>query len=189
MFFCDKILLTKEKRMKLFLTCLMIFFFRVVSVIFATVRTVYTVKGQKTLACISGFIETMIYFYAISDALSQSGSDKIWVALAYSGGYAVGTLIGCVVSKLLIATNVSVQVITTEGNKELLHKIRDAGYGHTSLTVYGKSSNDRRYLIFVTTDSKKLKKLKDIILTNDPSAFVTVNENTEVYNGYFQNIK
>lgn len=175
--------------MKIFITCLTIFFFRVISVIFATVRTVYTVKGQKTLACISGFIETMIYFYAISDALSQGGSDKIWVALAYSLGFAIGTLIGCVISKLLIATNVSVQVITTEGNKELIHKIRDAGYGCTSLTVYGKSSNDRKYLIYVTTDSKKLKKLKEIILNDDPDAFVTVNENTEVYNGYFQNMK
>ena len=131
----------------------------------------------------------MIYFYAISDALSQSGSDKIWVALAYSGGFAIGTLVGCVLSKLLIATNFSVQVITTEGNKQLIHKIRDAGYGCTSLTVYGKSSNDRRYLIYVTTDSKKLKKLKQIILDDDPDAFVTVNENTEVYNGYFQNMK
>ena len=175
--------------MSIFVTCLMIFFFRVVSVIFATVRTVYTVKGQKTLACVSGFIETMIYFYAISDALSQTGPNKIWVALAYSGGFAIGTLIGCVISKLFISTNVSVQVITTEGNKELIHKIRNEGYGCTSLTVYGKSSNDRRYLIFVTTDSKKLKQLKQIILDDDPTAFVTVNENTEVYNGYFQNIK
>ena len=175
--------------MSIFVTCLMIFFFRVVSVIFATVRTVYTVKGQKVLACVSGFIETMIYFYAISDALSKSGSDKIWVALAYSGGFAIGTLIGCILSKLLIATNVSVQVITTEGNKELIRKIREAGYGCTSLTVYGKSSNDRRYLIFVTTDSKKIKRLKQIILEDDPDAFVTVNENTEVYNGYFQNMK
>ena len=175
--------------MSIFLTCLMIFFFRVVSVIFATIRTVYTVKGQKVLACVSGFVETMIYFYAISDALSKSGSDKIWVALAYSGGFAIGTLIGCILSKLFIATNVSVQVITSEGNKELIRKIRNDGYGCTSLTVYGKSSNDRRYLIFVTTDSKKLKRLKQIILEDDPDAFVTVNENTEVYNGYFQNIK
>lgn len=175
--------------MSIFITCLLIFFFRVISVIFATVRTVYTIKNQKVLACVSGFIETMIYFYAISDALSQSGSSKIWVAIAYSGGFAIGTLLGCIISKLFISTNVSVQVITTEGNKELIHKIRDAGYGCTSLTVYGKSSNDRRYLIFVTTDSKKIKKLKQIILDDDPDAFVTVNENTEVYNGYFQNMK
>lgn len=175
--------------MKIFLLCLMIFFFRVVSVIFATIRTVYTVKGQKVLACVSGFIETMIYFYAISDALSQTGSSKIWVALAYSGGFAIGTLLGCILSKLFISTNVSVQVITTEGNKELIKKIREEGYGCTSLTVYGKSSNDRKYLLFVTTDSKKIKNLKKIILENDPTAFVTVNENTEVYNGYFQNIK
>ena len=177
--------------MTIFITCLMIFFFRVISVIFATVRTVYTVKNQKILACISGFIETMIYFYAISDALSpgHTGLAKLWVAIAYSGGFAIGTLVGCIISKLFISTNISVQVITTEGNKELIHKIRNEGYGCTSLTVYGKSSNDRRYLIFVTTDSKKLKKLKQIILDDDPNAFVTVNENTEVYNGYFQNMK
>lgn len=174
--------------MDLFLMCLLVFFGRIFDVSLSVFRTLCNVKGKTVIAVIIGFIEALIWFVVIKDAMSTD-STSFLIALAYAGGFAMGTLVGNLLSKVLIKTNVNIQVITSEGNKELIKTIRAAGYGLTSLTVYGKSSQDRKYMLFIETTVKKLKPLKDIIKTNDENAFIIVNESKEVINGYFANQK
>ena len=174
--------------MDLFLMCLLVFFGRIIDVSLSVFRTLCNVKGKTIIAVVIGFIEALIWFVIIKDAMSTD-STSFLIALAYAGGYAMGTLIGGLLSKKLIKTNVNVQVVTSEGNKELIKMIRNAGYGLTSLTVYGKSSQDKKYMLFIETTAKKLRALKDIIKTNDENAFIIVNESREVVNGYFANQK
>lgn len=172
--------------MPLFLLCLMIFACRIVDVSLATIRTVFTVKGKTLFATLVGFVEVLIWFLVVRQALNTSESG-ILVALSYAGGFAAGTYIGGIISRLIIVSKVQLQVITSNKNDKLIDEIRDNGFGLTILDVSSNKHTQEKYMIFIETNSKQIKKLKQIILTLDPKAFITVHESTQVFNGYFIN--
>jgi len=97
--------------MELALLCAKIFLGRLVDVSLSTMQTMYLVKGKRSLATIIGFIDVLIWFMVVKEALNTD-IQSFWIALAYAGGYAVGTYVGSGISKRVIRGTVSVQVIT-----------------------------------------------------------------------------
>ena len=87
--------------MELLFLCLKIFFIRICDVSLGTVRMIVTVKGKTLLASLIGFIEVLIWFLVVKEALNTD-STSIFVALSYAGGYATGTLVGGTLSKKFI---------------------------------------------------------------------------------------
>ena len=81
--------------------CIIIFFARVIDVSLATFVTVLTVKGKRALATIIGFIDVLIWFLVVKEALNTD-IKSIWIAFSYAGGYALGTFIGTTLSNKLI---------------------------------------------------------------------------------------
>ena len=57
------------------------------------------------------------------ETCSNNGVDSIWIAVAYAGGYATGTLLGTFISNRFINTLISVEVITTKATPENIEKI------------------------------------------------------------------
>lgn len=174
--------------MSLFLLCLIIFACRIVDVSLATIRTVFIVKEKTIIATLIGFIEVLIWFLIVRQALNTDESG-ILVALSYAGGFAAGTFIGSFISKLLIVSKVQIQVITSSKNDVLIDTIRDNGYALTVIDITNQKHSQEKYMFFIETSSKQIKKLKDIILKLDSKAFITVHESMQVVNGYFLNKK
>lgn len=170
--------------MALFKLCLKIFFARIVDVSLATFVTILTVKGKRLASTIIGFIDVIIWFLVVREAL-VTDMDSMWIAISYAGGYALGTFIGATLSNILIKGKISVQVILDYLSSEKVDDIRDAGYAVSEVDCTGKDNN-KKLMLFIEADKRHLKDLKTIIKKIDEKAFIIVNETKYVENGFFK---
>ena len=162
---------------------------RTIDMCLASLRTVFTVKDKPQIAAPIGFVEAFFWFMIVKAALDYAISnpvvDTIVLAIAYSLGFALGTLLGGTLSRKFIKSKIHVQIVLSSKNDEIVKEIKEKGFGQTILTAKGANSNIETYMIFVETDSDKLKELRTIINTKDEKAFVSVSESKSVFNGFF----
>lgn len=180
-------------RVELWVICIVVIFGRIVDMGLATSRTIFVVKGKSEIAAFIGFIEAFFWFVVVKAALDFSILESpvlltLIIATVYSLGFALGTYIGGKLSKKLIRVNVKVQIVLSSKNDELIDELRDNGFGATILSAKGAKAKQETYLIFVDTDTKNIKCLRNLIDKRDPHAFISVNESRNVYNGYFERI-
>ncbi len=168
--------------MELLFLCLKIFFIRIIDVSMGTVATILTVKGKKILASVIGFIEILLWFLIVKEALNTDET-SILIAISYALGFATGTYFGGYISEKFISGNFGVQVITS--NKKLINILRKEGFGLTAIDILSEDEVEK-YMLFIEIDKTKFINLRKIIKKYDKNAFVVVNETKEVYNGYFQ---
>ena len=159
--------------MELFLLCIKIFFVRILDVSMGTLRTVVTVKGKALYASMIGFFEMFIWFSIVKEALNTNET-SIWIAVAYSLGFATGTFIGSVLSKKFISGNLSVQIITDKAYPDMVNTLRNEGYGVTVMDVEGKNKDQEKYMLFIEINNKSLNHLQHLVKKMDTNAFIVV---------------
>ena len=170
--------------MELFLLCLKVFFARIIDVSLGTFRTIITVKGKSVYASLIGFIEVLVWFLVVKEALNTPETG-IWVGISYALGFATGTFIGSKLSQKFIKGNLSVQVITGNNNEHLIDILRENGYAVSVMDINGKNKEEDKYMLFIEISNHKLNHLQKMIREIDPKAFIVVNETKYVQNGYF----
>ena len=162
---------------------------RTIDMCLASLRTVFTVKDKPQIAAPIGFVEAFFWFMIVKAALDYAISnpvvDTIVLAISYSLGFALGTLLGGILSRKFIKSKIHVQIVLSSKNDDIVKEVKEKGFGQTILTAKGANSNTETYMIFVETDSDKLKELRTIINTKDEKAFVSVSESKSVFNGFF----
>jgi uncharacterized protein YebE (UPF0316 family) len=163
--------------------CIKVFLARILDVSLGTVRTMFTVKNKNILASVIGFVEVLIWFLIVKEALS-SNENGIYIAITYSLGFAAGTYIGGYLADILITGNITLQVFTN--NLELVNAIRKNGYAVSAVECKGYDKEISKEMLYINVNKKKEKELKKIIHKNDSDAFVIVNETKYVVNGYFK---
>ena len=163
--------------------CLKIFFVRILDVSLGTVRTMFTVKGNRITASLVGFIEILVWFLVAKEAL-QTEEKSILIAISYSLGFATGTYIGGYLSNVLITGNITVQVFTD--NLKLEQILRKKGYAVSVIECKGYNENKGKHMLYININKKKEQELMKIVNINDEHAFVVVNETKYVENGYFK---
>ena len=170
--------------MEILLLCIKIFFVRVFDVALGTVRMLFTVKGKRFVAGTIGFIEMLIWFLIVKEALNTDLT-SIWIAVSYAGGYALGTLLGSYLSERLISGMVTVQAILSSANDEVVTMIRKAGYAVSVLDVKGQDDKPK-YLLLIEVNKKRQNAIRKLIKELDDRAFVIINDSKTVHNGYSQ---
>lgn len=171
--------------MTILLLCIKIFFARIIDVTLGTLRMVHTVKGKTLIAGCIAFLEVFIWFIIAREALN-TGVSSIWIAVAYSGGYATGTILGTFISNKCINSLISVEVITTKATPENVSKIRQEGFGVSVVNTTKNMKDDQTNILFITLNSRHLEDLKRIIRHIDKKAFMVVNESKIVQNGFIK---
>lgn len=162
--------------------CIKVFLVRILDVSLGTVRTMFTVKGNKLVASLIGFFEILIWFLIVKEAL-QTTNDSILIAISYSLGFATGTYIGSSLSDYLITGKIAIEVFTTDIKLE--STLRDKGYAVTVAECVGYSSTIKR-MLYILIDKKKEKGLRELVKTLDKSAFIVEADTKYVENGYFK---
>ena len=109
----------------MFLTCLKIFFARILDVSLSTIRTTFVLRGKTLIVAIIAFLEITIWFLVARTALNTELN--IFIVLSYSGGYTMGTIIGTIFTDKFIKKNVEIMVISSK--IKTLKFIKDNGYG------------------------------------------------------------
>lgn len=176
-------------QLDLIVVCIIVVLGRIVDMSLATMRTVFTVKNKPQIAAPIGFIEAFFWFMVVKAALDYAiqnpVADTLLLAISYSLGFALGTFLGGIISKKFVKSKIHVQIVLSSKNNDIVNALKEKGFGQTIITAKGANKNAETYMIFVETDSDKLKELKTIIDTMDEKAFVSVSESKSVYNGFF----
>lgn len=162
--------------------CLMIFFVRIIDTSMATIRTIMIVKNKSLIAFSIAFVEVLIWFLIVREALNSS-ENALLLAISYSAGYACGVLVGMYLSDKLVTSNVTVNIVVKQ-KKEVVNALVENNFPVSVSKIKGKDLVTNKYMIFVATTSKKLPLLKKIIMENDDHAFIVVSENKSVVGGY-----
>lgn len=157
------------------LTCLKIFFARILDVSLNTIRTTFVLRGKTLIVAIIAFLEITIWFLVARTALNTELN--LLIVLSYSGGYTMGTIIGTIITNRFIRTNIEIFVISSQIRS--VKKIKDNDFG---VTILNKDKN--RIIFIINTTKKRLEELTSLISELDDRAFITVKENRTIINGY-----
>ncbi len=171
--------------MTLLLLCIKIFFARIFDVTLGTIRTVFSVKGRTLISGLIAFIEVIVWFLVVKEALNTPYNNFL-IPVSYAGGYATGTIIGTYLSKTFINSLISVEVITNKATPQNLKKLHEAGFAVSKVNAIKTYEQSKSSILFITTNSKYLHKLNEIINRIDKNAFVVINESKIVHNGFIK---
>lgn len=169
----------------LYVLCLNVFCARIFDVSLGTFRTLLTVKNKIIPASLVGFIEVLVWFLVVRQALNTSESG-ILIAISYAGGYATGTIIGGKLASKFIITPVTVQIITSKDIEKVIKKLKTKKFGCSIVDVTGYDKKTPKKMIITETTSKRIKELKELINEVDNQAFVVINETKYIQNGFFK---
>ena len=170
--------------MSIFYLCIKIFFSRIIDVTLGTLRTIVTVKDKVAAASIIGFFEVLIWFIIAREAL-EINQNSFLIGISYALGFAAGTYIGGIVSRILIKGTLSVQIITNKATQNWVENLRENGFAVSVIDINQKKGQPDKYMFFLEINKKDFDKLHRLIKKYDKDAFIVVNESKEVINGYF----
>lgn len=169
--------------MALFINCIIIFSARIVDVSLGTLSTVLVIRGRKGLGSIIGFVDIIIWFMVVRQALSLPDA-SFWIAIAYAGGYAAGTYAGSWLEEKLAIGNVSITVITRGIREDVVQLVRSKGFAVSAVKCQGREKEN--LMLFIEVDRKKIRTVRTIINEIAPDSFISISDTKQIINGYFR---
>jgi len=158
-------------------------------VLFGTIRVIFMVKGQKTVAMIIGFLEAAIgltnAILVISNAI-KSGIN-IFIIVFYSIGFSAGLLFGMLISQKVSKDILSINIITKNHDMQMEDLLRSRGFGVTCYKGSGMEGSIR--VLQVVCRKNNLAKLKGLVSSIDDSAMLTSHTIEGLSGGFLFDIK
>ena len=90
------------------------------------------------------------------------------------GGFAVGTFLGVKIEERIALGLRLVRVITTKPNDDLVHALRDDGFGVTVLQ--GEGLTGPVYVLFSVVQRRLVPRFREIMADKAPNAFYTLED-------------
>jgi uncharacterized protein YebE (UPF0316 family) len=160
---------------------MLVFLARLVDVTLGTIRIIFTSRGKRHIAPLLGFVEVFIWISVIAEI--TRGAHNIAAYLAYAGGFAAGNYVGMWIEERLAIGTLVIRAILPENRMDLIEKLREAGYGVTSVNADG--AKGRVKLVYTIVSRKDLPNVIETIHATYPKAFFTVEELRSVEQGIF----
>ncbi len=155
--------------MSILLATIFIFSLRVVDQSLGTMRALYVNKGKPYHAALLGFLESVIWILAISQVIKDI--DDPLLVVAYSAGFAAGTILGSYIEQSIGIGNLVVRVFASVESPSVAQPLRDEGYGVTVINGEGKDGGVRIYWCIIPR--RKLKSVLKLISEVNPDAYIT----------------
>lgn len=141
------------------------------------------VRGRKFTAALIGFVEIIVYIFAINKVLS--GMDNVGNVLAYALGFATGNYLGIALEeKMAIGTLIS-QIVTNQDVEGFASYLREKGFGVTVLEGNGREGKIN--MLQVVLNRKDLPNFEACVDTYDKDSFITLSDARNIKGGYFRN--
>ncbi len=160
--------------LSLLLSGLLIFGLRIVDVSLGTLRIGFLVRGNRRLAGLFGFVESLVWLIAAAQVLSNLDSPVKFVA--YAAGYAAGTMLGVSVERWLAIGNSIMRVVSPVASPEVEERLRAAGFYVTVLNARGRDGDVR--VSFSVLPRRRMQEALRIVGDANPQAFVTFESTT-----------
>lgn len=164
------------------LGALLIFVLRIGDMSLDTIRLLYVVRGQKHLAWVLGFFQSLIFVVAIANVLS--GKANLLSILGYALGFATGNVVGMLIEEKLAIGHIRMTVISARLGPALAEKLRKAGYAVTEIPARGKSGTVS--MLYCSVRRREFDEAETVILETDPEAFITAEDVRAVRRGFWR---
>jgi uncharacterized protein YebE (UPF0316 family) len=161
----------------LLLAALLIFLLRIADVSLGTLRITMLVRGQRGLAGLLGFFESLIWLLAAARYLGDLDG-SIVKSLGYAGGYAVGTMLGTTIERWIAIGNILVRVIERTDGPSSVETLRAAGFYATVLNATGRDGGVQ--IIFTVIPRRRQNAIINLLQKTNPAAYVTFEDTTTV---------
>ena len=136
---------------------------------------------MRLLAPLCGFFEVLIWLIAVSRIMGDLTS---WFNyIAYAGGFAAGNYVGMYIEHRLAIGLLSVMIITPSDAETLLQKFAKANFGVTQVAAQG--GQGKVSMVYLIIKRKDLSWVLEMLKTDQPDAFVVVNDVRTAAGGIF----
>lgn len=147
-----------------------IFMARIMDVSINTVRIIFMLHGNKTLATFLGFFESLIWLLAISQIFQNLSSWPTY--LAYASGFASGILVGMLIEEKLAIGRVVIRIITQMPADELIAYLKEKKFRYASVDAV--SEEGKVNILFTVIKREDLPSTLTTVKRFNPNAFYTV---------------
>ncbi len=151
-----------------------IFFLRIGDVSLGTLRIGFLVRGQRGLAGLFSFFESLVWLAAAAQVLSHLDAPVKFVA--YAAGYATGTMVGVSVERWLAVGNTLMRIVAPVDSPATDEALRENGYFVTVVNAKGRDGDVR--VSFTVLPRRKMASAMRIVEQVNPRAFVTFETTT-----------
>ena len=156
-----------------------IFIIRLFDALLMTIETIQIIKVNRKIGSILSFIEVLIWFLIIKEALRENNS--FLVALVYALGYCIGTYLGSFLSNKYSKEKIMVQVISSNKNIKEILKNNDIPFS----LINSSGSYSNNYIFLIIINNNLFIKIKNLVIKEDSNAFISTYESKKIINGYF----
>ncbi len=156
-----------------------IMFMRILDVSLGTFRTILVVQGRRYLAGLIGFVEVLIWVFAIRFIMQHL--DNYANLVGYAAGFGLGNILGITLEQKVGLGYVQLNVISRYYTDKIADILRSSKFGVTILPGEGGSGGVS--VIVVITSRKAQKGVMKLIESVDPNAFITI-QHAMPYRGF-----
>lgn len=159
---------------------LFIYLARIVDVSCDTMRVLFTVRGKRAIAGILGFLQALIWIFAVGTAIRHLDS---WLhVFAYAAGYATGAVTGITIERYVAYGVAQVRIVTREHGRAIADALRDLGFGVTQSAGEGRAGAVE--VLHTIVQRSQVEDVMRVVDRHDPVAMVTVEEPRAVRGGF-----
>jgi len=151
---------------------LAIFISRMADVSLGTLRGVLAAKGKKKIVPFIGFVEVLLWLFAIGQIMQNLNNFMCY--FAWAGGYAMGSFIGLSIEERLAIGSQVVRIITAQQCDELIASLRSRHFGVTEMD--GKGARGPVKIIFTVVRRKQVEEVIELLNRHNPNAFYSVED-------------
>ncbi len=159
---------------------LLVFILKIIEASTSTISTILLIDERRITGSILSFIQVIIWFIIIKIALENN---TLLVTLVYALGYSIGSYLASFITTKYSKKKLLVQIITSKN--EVLLKLKSHGYSASIVNAKGLYGSVN-YIIYSFINNKRKDEIIKIIKEIDNKAFISINQNKELINGYFR---
>ena len=167
--------------MEALLIALLIFFMRIADVSLGTIRTIYTIRGQRLVAFCLGVVESFIWILAISKAVALMQENPL-AMFGWALGFGAGTFVGITLEKWIGTGHILMRIISPGKERILRDALLGEDIGVTA--VPGEGRGGEVLILFVVAPRRRSKELLATIQEIAPEAFITLDPIGHAIGGY-----
>ena len=163
---------------------LLIMAMRVADVTLGTFRTLLIVQAKKYLAGAIGFVEVLIWIFAMSYVVQHL--DNVFNLIAYAAGFGLGNILGITLEEKFAIGYAQVNVISKHDTDKIADALRSSKFGVTILPAEGSSAG--MSILMTIIRRRDLKGVRNLIKSIDDDAFITV-QHSRPYRGFIPGVR
>ncbi|MFA5948329.1 MAG: DUF5698 domain-containing protein [Candidatus Gracilibacteria bacterium] len=151
---------------------IIIFIARLVDETIGTLRIIFLGRGRTIIAPLLGFFEVLLWLLIISRVLTDSSN--VYYYIAYSAGFAFGSLVGMLIEKKLALGIVLIRIITRKKPLKFEEALKKNNIEFTGVET--KDIDGFGNIIHIIALRKQVDKIISIVKKFNPKAFFTIED-------------